>query len=159
MNLQEFIDAKIASATPGRTGWKARRLPHWRREFFLKEAERKEAERKDSVEAYWASPEGLAKLAAQRKLVEKSKERALLKKSRHMCRLEVGEMMTLHGSFNPLQEGDVVSNGWIGEDFFSYSEGTRAQCTYIPYGIHVKVLSAKRGCPLSFGRVVIERIK
>jgi hypothetical protein len=152
MTLEEFIHNKVASATPGPTGWVARRLPHWKREFSAL----KEAERKAAVEAYWASPEGIAKLAANRMRVEQS---ALIKQSRHRCQLEVGETMTLRGSFNPLQEGDVLSGCWIGEDFFSYSEGTRAQCTYIPSGMHVKVLDAKRGCPLSFGSIVVERIK
>jgi hypothetical protein len=152
MTLQEFIEIKVASATPGRSGWKARRMPHWRREFLALI----EAERCAAVEAYWASPEGIAKLAQQRKLVEVG---TLQQQRRHMCRLEVGETQTLRGSFNPLQEGEVISGGWIGEDdFFSYSEGTRADCMYVPSGMQVKVLRTKRGCPLSFGKIVVERV-
>lgn len=140
MTLQEFIQLRVAEATPGRSGWKARRFPYWVKQY----AEAKEAKRNAEWEVRNA---------------ERVAEAERLKKERFMISLEIGETMSLSGHFNPIRVADVISNSFLGGRYFSHSQSAYADCVYIPADITCTVIRYDRGCPLSFSRIVIKRIK
>ena len=149
MTLQEYVAKKAKEETPGRKGWKDRRLPRWKREY--EEHQAQEAARRR--EAYKASPEGKAEAA--RRAAKEASQKAI---SSVASKLEVGQTISLRGSFNGVKEGQILSDRWLGSGFYSYSELRHADCVYIPEEIKVVVTRHIVGDARNFSCIKIKRI-
>ena len=147
MTLQEYVAKKAKEETPGSKGWKLRRLPRWKAEYKKLEAEADRLER----EAYKASPEGLAEAA------RRAAKRAEIEKKSSID-LEVGETLTLQGSFGRTEEGQTLSGQWLGSYFYSHSALRHADCVYVPEEIEVVVTRHVVGDAYNFSWIKIKRI-
>ena len=147
MTLQEYVAKKAKEETPGRKGWKDRRLPRWKEEHKKLEAEAYRLER----EAYKASPEGKAEAARRA-------AKAASRKAKSSINIEVGQTTSLWGSFNGVKEGQALTNRWLGASFYSYSESCHADCVYIPEGTIVIVTRHIVGDARNFSCIKIKRI-
>ena len=73
--------------------------------------------------------------------------------------LQIGEEITLRGSFNSRKKGEFIQDDWVGTEFFSHSEGSQAEFVFVPKGMTVIVTRVKHGSPLSFSRITLKRLE
>ena len=152
ITFEEFVANKKATETPGRKGWAQRRLPHWRAEYRRKRdyAQRAESLRlAEEREAYEASPEGI-----EARKVWETRRRA--KEQKYAIPLASGESLIFNGHL--LRSSSISGPAWVGDRYYSHSEGCWADYFFVPSGVEISVEIISAGDPLSFARAKVTRV-